>query len=77
MCCAVLEDLILNDSMACGKRFDCLRIWLLQIVRKMLQEAGTIFSWESEETEEGRLAQITKMELNDVNLFLRTIQWVA
>jgi len=49
----------------------------VKIVRKMLQEAGTIFSWESEETEEGRLAQITKMELNDVNLFLRTIQWVA
>lgn len=46
----------------------------VKIVRKMLQEAGTIFSWESEETEEGRLAQITKMELNDVNLFLRTIQ---
>ena len=40
----------------------------------MLQEAATIFSWESDETEEGRLATIAKMELNDVNLFLRTIQ---
>jgi len=46
----------------------------VKIVRKMLQESATIFSWESEETEEGRLATIAKMELNDVNLFLRSIQ---
>jgi len=46
----------------------------VKIVRKMLQEASTIFSWESEDTEEGRLAQISRMELNDVNQFLRSIQ---
>ena len=45
-----------------------------KVVRKMLQEASTIFSWEPEETDEGRLAIISAKELKDVELFLTTLE---
>ncbi len=44
-----------------------------KVVRKMLQESSTIFSWEPEETDEGRLAIISSKELKDVELFLKTL----
>lgn len=40
----------------------------------MLTEAATIFSWEPEETDEGRLAKISSLELKDVELFLKTLE---
>lgn len=43
-------------------------------VRKMLQEASHIFSWEPEESDEGRLAVIAAKELKDVELFLKTLE---
>ena len=45
-----------------------------KVVRKMLQEASAIFSWEPEETDEGRLAIISAKELKDVELFLTTLE---
>lgn len=39
----------------------------------MLGEAATIFSWEPEETDEGRLAKIASLELKDVELFIKTL----
>ena len=39
----------------------------------MLQEAGTIFSWEPEESVEGQLAVIALKELQDVDMFIRTL----
>ncbi len=40
----------------------------------MLGEAHTIFSWEPEETDEGRLAKIAGLELKDVDVFLKTLE---
>ncbi|XP_057376965.1 SET domain-containing protein SmydA-8-like [Daphnia carinata] len=45
----------------------------VKVVRKMLQESATIFSWEPEETDEGQLAVISAKELRDVDLFLKTL----
>jgi hypothetical protein len=44
------------------------------MVRKILQEASTVFSWEPEETDEGRLAIIASKELKDVELFLKSLE---
>ena len=41
----------------------------------MLQEAAIVFSWEDEDTDEGRLARIAQKELKDVDMFLYTLQW--
>ena len=40
-----------------------------KVVRKMLQEASTIFSWEPEETDEGRLAIIPARNSKMLNCF--------
>lgn len=40
----------------------------------MLQEAATIFSWEPPETDEGRLAVIASKELQDVEVFLKSLE---
>ena len=70
-----LESHVKVSTYTADKVFQSISVFqVFQIVRKMLQEASTIFSWESEDTEEGRLAQISRMELNDVNQFLRSIQ---
>ena len=49
-------------------------LFMIQVVRRMLLEASTIFSWEPEETDEGRLAVIAEKELKDVELFLKTLE---
>ena len=49
-------------------------LFMIQVVRRMLLEASTIFSWEPEETDEGRLAVIAEKELKDVEFFLKTLE---
>ena len=47
---------------------------LAQMVRKMLHDVTTIFSWEAQETDERQLAKIAAMELKDVDLFLNSLE---
>ena len=44
------------------------------MVRKMLHDVTTIFSWEAQETDERQLAKIAAMELKDVDLFLNSLE---
>lgn len=46
----------------------------MQVVKKMLQEAATIFAWEAPETDEGRLAAIASKELKDIDIFLKSLE---
>lgn len=57
------KDLVMNIN----------KMFWLKVVRRMLQEASTIFCWEPEETDEGHLAVIATKELKDVELFIKTL----